>query len=108
MEEAIMTAKEQFDLALPHPGEILREDFLIPMNLSVYALAKAIGVTRPRINEIVHGKRAITPETALRLARYFGISAELWLNLQMKYDLDMAKERLEQDIEVIAPHKSAA
>lgn len=103
-----MSAQHQHDLALPHPGEILREDFLIPMHLSVYALAKAIGVTRSRINEIVHGERAITSETALRLARYFGTSAELWMNLQMKYDLDIARERIDADIRVIAPFQSAA
>jgi len=103
-----MSTKQQHDLALPHPGEILREDFLIPMHLSVYALAKAIGVTRSRINEIVRGERAITPETALRLARYFGTSAELWMNLQMKYDLDVARERINADIRTIAPFQSAA
>lgn len=77
-----------------HPGEILSEEFLIPLKLSQYRLAKDIGVPPRRINEIVHGKRAISADTALRLGRYFGTSAELWLNLQRHYDLRIAKEKL--------------
>ena len=72
-----------------HPGEILRDDFLIPLNISQYRLAKDISVPARRINEIVHGKRAITADTALRLARYFGSSGRLWLNLQARYDLEI-------------------
>lgn len=89
-----------------HPGEILLEEFLEPMNISQYRLAKDIGVPPRRINEIVHGKRAITPDTALRLSRYFGLSERFWLNLQSRYDLESAKdqlgERLEQEVLVLA------
>jgi len=75
-----------------HPGEILREDFLRPMGISVYALANAIKVPRSRVNDIVLGRRAITADTALRLARYFGSSPEFWINLQAHYDLAVVKE----------------
>lgn len=77
-----------------HPGEILMEEFLKPMNLSQYRLAKDIMVPARRINEIVHGKRAISPDTALRLSKYFGLSDRYWLNLQALYDLEIEKERL--------------
>jgi addiction module HigA family antidote len=77
-----------------HPGEILSEEFLTPMQLSQYRLAKDISVPPRRINEIVHGKRAITADTALRLARYFGTSEHFWMNLQARYDLEVEKERL--------------
>ncbi len=77
-----------------HPGEILQEDFLIPLEISQYRLAKDISVPARRINEIVHGKRAISADTALRLARYFGSSERLWLNLQARYDLELEKDRL--------------
>jgi addiction module HigA family antidote len=77
-----------------HPGEILFEEFLKPLHLSQYRLAKEIGVPPRRINEIVQGKRAITPDTALRLSRYFGLSERFWLNLQSRYDLEVAKDRL--------------
>ncbi|MDY6867962.1 MAG: HigA family addiction module antitoxin, partial [Chloroflexota bacterium] len=81
-------------LAPIHPGEILLEEFLKPMNLSQYRLAKDISVSARRINEIVHGKRSISPDTALRLSRYFGMSERFWLNLQTRYDLEMEKDRL--------------
>ena len=77
-----------------HPGEILHHDFLTPLKISQYRLAKDISVPARRINEIVHGKRAITADTALRLARYFGSSERLWLNLQARYDLELQKDRL--------------
>ncbi|MDP6273401.1 MAG: HigA family addiction module antitoxin [Dehalococcoidia bacterium] len=77
-----------------HPGEILLEEFLKPFGISQYRLAKDIGVSPRRINEIVHGKRAITADTALRMARYFGTSERFWLNLQTRYDLETEKERL--------------
>ena len=77
-----------------HPGEILLEEFLEPMELSQYRLAKDISVPARRINEIVHGKRAITADTALRLARYFGTSERFWLNLQIRHDLEVEKEKL--------------
>ena len=82
-----------------HPGEILLEEFLQPMHLSQYRLAKDIGVPARRINEIVHGKRAISADTALRLSRYFGLSERFWLNLQSRYELEMAKDRLGERLE---------
>ena len=87
-----------------HPGEILREDFLGPMAISVYMLAKAIKVPRSRVNDIALGRRAITTDTALRLARYFGTTPEFWINLQARHDLDVAKGALGRRIErEIAP-----
>ena len=77
-----------------HPGEILNEEFLQPMGISQYRLAKEISVSPRRINQIVQGKRAITPDTALRLSRYFGMSERFWLNLQTRYDLEVTKDRL--------------
>jgi addiction module HigA family antidote len=74
-----------------HPGEILREEYLAPLGLSANALARALGVTAARINDVVHGRRGITGDTALRLARYFGTDAQSWLNLQAAYDLRMAE-----------------
>ena len=81
-------------LPVIHPGEILLEEFLNPLGISQYQLAKAISVPPRRINEIVHGQRSITADTALRLARYFGTSERFWLNLQSRYDLEVEKERL--------------
>ena len=85
-----------------HPGEILRDEFLIPLGMSVYALANAIKAPRSRVNDIVLGRRAITTETALRLGRYFGMSPQFWLNLQARYDLDVAdrsvKRKIEQEV----------
>ena len=81
------------------PGEILEEDFLKPMSLSQYRLAKDIGVPARRINEIVNGERAISADTALRLGRYFKMSAQFWLNLQSHYDLEVEGERLGRRLE---------
>ena len=81
-------------LAPVHPGEVLLEEFLLPMEVSQYRLAKDISVSPRRINEIVHGKRSITADTALRLARYFGTSDRFWLNLQTGNDLEVEKDRL--------------
>lgn len=78
-----------------HPGEILLEEFLNPMGISQYRLAKDINVPARRINEIVLGKRSITADTALRLSEYFGMSEKFWLNLQMKYNLENEKDRLQ-------------
>ena len=86
-------------LAPIHPGEILLEEFLVPMELSQYCLAKDISVPPRRINEIVHGLRSITADTALRLARYFGTSERFWLNLQTGYDLEIEKDRLGDRLE---------
>lgn len=89
-----------------HPGEILLEEFLEPMGLSQYRLAKGLSVPPRRINEIVHGKRRITADTALRLARFFGTSESLWLNLQSRYDLEVERDRLgptlAEQVEVLA------
>jgi len=81
-------------LAPIHPGEILLEEFLNPMGISQYRLAKDINVPARRINEIVHGQRGISPDTALRLARYFGLSERFWINLQARYNLEVEKDRL--------------
>ena len=81
-------------LAPIHPGEILMEEFLKPMELSQYRLAKDINVPARRINEIIQGKRSITPDTALRLSKYFGLSERFWINLQARYDLETEKDRL--------------
>ena len=89
-----------------HPGEILMEEFLKPLGLSQYRVAKGIGVSPRRINEIVHGKRAVTADTALRLSRFFGLSDRFWLNLQMRFELELEKDRLgsllESQVEIFA------
>lgn len=77
-----------------HPGEVLNEEFLRPLGVSQYRIAKDISVPARRINEIVHGLRGISADTALRLARYFGTSEEFWMNLQARYDLEVEKDRL--------------
>ncbi len=79
-----------------HPGEILLEEFLHPMEISQYRLAKDINVPPRRVNEIVLGKRSITADTALRLSEYFGLSEKFWLNLQMKYNLEITKDKLKE------------
>jgi len=86
-------------LAPVHPGEILQKEFLAPIGLSQNKLAIALRVPARRVNEIVLGKRGITADTALRLARYFGMSAQFWLGLQMDYELDVAEDALESRIE---------
>jgi addiction module HigA family antidote len=84
---------------LDHPGEVLLEEFMVPMGLSQNRIAREIGVPPRRINEIVHGKRAITADTALRLARYFGMSEAFWMGLQADYDLEEARNRLGKRLE---------
>jgi addiction module HigA family antidote len=92
-----------------HPGEILLTEFLEPMGVSQYRLAKDIGVTPRRINEIVHGRRAITADTALRLGRFFTMEAQFWLNLQTQYDMELALEALEDRLDKeVHPFSSAA
>lgn len=86
-------------LAPIHPGEILFEEFLKPLGISQYRLAKDINVPARRINEIVHGNRSISADTALRLSRYFNLSERFWLNLQARYDLEMEKDKLDDRIE---------
>ncbi|MDP3063327.1 MAG: HigA family addiction module antitoxin [Chloroflexota bacterium] len=89
-----------------HPGEVLLKEFLEPLGISQYRLAKEIGVPPRRINEIVHGKRAVSADTALRLSRYFATSDRFWLNLQAQYDLEVEKDRLgdrlARDVQVLA------
>jgi len=89
-----------------HPGEVLHEEFLKPLGVSQYRLAKEISVSPRRVNEIVHGSRAITADTALRLARYFGTTDRFWLNLQARYDLEVERDRLgsrlEREVSVLA------
>ena len=86
------------DFSPIHPGEILLEDFLKPMQLSQYAVAQGISVPPRRINEIVHGKRGITADTALRLGRFFTMEAQFWMNLQSRYDLEVAREALSEQL----------
>ena len=98
-----MAAKK---MAPVHPGEVLMEEFLEPMGISQYRLSKDIGVPPRRINEIVHGKRSISADTALRLARYFGMTETFWSNLQAHYDLELQRDllgdRLEKEVSVYA------
>ena len=103
-EEIFMTVR---DFAPIHPGEILLEDFIKPMNISQYYIAKSIGVPPRRINEIVHGKRGITEDTALRLGRFFNMEAQFWMNLQTRYNLETTREllsdRLNQEVQIHLP-----
>lgn len=97
------------DLPPVHPGEILLEDFLKPLDITRYRLAKSIGVPQSRIDEICAGKRAITADTSLRLARFFGTDAQSWMNLQAEYDLESAKITLTERIErEVKPFRDAA
>lgn len=91
-----MTDKNK--IAPVHPGEILLDEFILPMGISQYRLAKDITVPPRRINEIILGKRAITADTALRLSLYFGLSEKFWLNLQIKYNLEVAKDKLKDKL----------
>lgn len=91
-----------------HPGQILKNQFLVPLGLSQNALAGAIGVDVPRVNQIVKGRRAITPDTALRLGRYLGTGPEFWLNLQQEHDLRVARRALAVEIDGITPMAGAA
>ncbi len=95
-------------MAPVHPGEILLEEFLGPLEVSQYQLAKAVGVPARRINEIVHGQRRISADTALRLARYFGTSERFWMNLQARYDLEVEKDRLGAALDDIQPLSAAS
>jgi antitoxin HigA-1 len=93
-----------------HPGEVLLEDFMKPLGLSQYRLAHDIGVTPIRISQIVNGQRAVSVDTAMRLARYFGTSAEVWLRLQVRYELEVAekemRERINREVKVLTPNLS--
>jgi addiction module HigA family antidote len=90
-----------------HPGEMLREEFLKPMGLTPYAVAKACGVPRTRIERIVREELGISADTALRLAKFFGTSAGFWLNLQSRYDLETAKGMIGKELDAIRPMKAA-
>ena len=91
-----------------HPGEVLREEFLVPLEMSAHALALALKVPAPRINDIVRERRAISPDTALRLARYFGTTAEFWMNLQTAYELRRARQHGAGAIErEVSPREAA-
>lgn len=87
-----------------HPGEVLLEEFLKPMGISQNKIAREIGVPPRRINEIVHGKRAITADTALRLSKYFGVSESFWMGLQAGYDLEEARKELGRKLDRVRPH----
>ncbi len=89
-----------------HPGEILDEEFLKPMGITKYALAKAIGVDATRIHSIVRGTRSITAETALLLSRFFGNSAEFWMNLQARYDRERAEDEMSERLDAIVPYSN--
>lgn len=91
-----------------HPGEMLLEEFLIPMKLTQQELANAIQVPYQRVNEIVHGRRGITPNTALRLAKFFGTSADFWMNLQLRWDLFHARQEETGVLEAIHPYTTVA
>lgn len=97
------TDRPSAKLAAIHPGEVLAEEFLRPLNISQYRLAKAIGVDARRIHAIVHGERSITAETALLLSRYFGNSPEFWTGLQTQYELEVASDRLFDRLAAIQP-----
>ena len=95
------------DIPMPHPGVVLREEFLDPMGLSVYALAKAICVTRSRINDICNGRQGVTAAIALRLGRFFNVDPQWFMNMQSKYDLHVEAERLEAELAAIQPRSAA-
>lgn len=89
-----------------HPGEILNEEFLLPLNITQYRLAKEIGVDARRIHSIVRGERSITAETALLLSRFFGNSAQFWIGLQSQYDLEVTQDRLSQRLDMVTAHSA--
>jgi addiction module HigA family antidote len=90
-----------------HPGEILREEFLVPLGMSAYALATHLRVPRTRIERLVREETAVTADTALRLARYFGTTPDFWLGIQAQFDVETARQELDKDIAAIRPRKSA-
>lgn len=99
------TSRSRKAFAPVHPGEVILHDYLQPLDMSQYALAKALGITAARLSEIVRGKRAISPDTALRLARYFGTSAEFWIGMQGQFDLEVARdERAALIAKEVVPH----
>jgi addiction module HigA family antidote len=101
-----MTTMTTDPLAPVHPGEILREEFLSPLNLTPYALAKACHVPRTRIERLVNERAPVTPDTALRLGRYFGTTPDFWLSVQSRYDIETARRSSGEDIEAIKPRET--
>jgi len=95
-------------IELSTPGEVLKEEFLDPMGISPYALAKGIFVDPPRIAAIIQGKRKITADTAMRFSRFFGTTPEFWLNMQSRYDLEVIKEKKETELSKISQHHKAS
>lgn len=108
MRKPAKRVRKQEALHNVHPGEVLREEFLLPLDVSAYGLAKAIGVSQTRVSEILHGKRSISAETALRFARFFGTHPKFWLGLQEDYDLEEQQRALATKLEAITPWKNAA
>jgi addiction module HigA family antidote len=105
VEKMAAATRRKRDIPPVHPGEILRTEFLEPLELSINALSRSIKVPRTRLNDIVRGRRGITADTAMRLARYFGVSAQFWMNLQSHYELEVAEETLGKRLgREIRPH----
>lgn len=106
----MLEKEENLNKRLPpiHPGEILSEEFLVPARITQYRLAKAIDVDPRRIHAIVHGRRAITAETALLLSRFFGNSAKFWMGLQNQYDLEKEEDRLSERLDLVIPYTAPA
>ncbi|MDE0176423.1 MAG: HigA family addiction module antitoxin [Defluviicoccus sp.] len=100
------TARARTKLPPIHPGQILNDDFLVPMGVTQYRLARAIGVDPRRVHAIVHGERSITAETALYFSRFFGNSAEFWMGLQSQYDLERERDRLEDRLEKVSVYSA--
>ena len=103
-----MSKKTQTRIPNVHPGDVLLEDFLKPMEISQYRLAKEIGVSESTVSDVVNGRRGVTADIALRLARYFAVSAQFWLNLQEMYDIEEVERKIGKEIEKIRPHQVAA
>jgi antitoxin HigA-1 len=102
-----MMAMTTDPLAPVHPGEILREEFLVPLGITPYALAAACHVPRTRFERLVGERASVSPDTALRLARYFGTTPEFWLGIQAQYDIEIARQMSREDIEAIRPREMA-
>ena len=99
-------ARERLDPV--HPGEVLREDYLVPLSMTAYQLAKGLAMSPTAVGQILSGKRSVTPVTALRLSRFFGTSADFWMNLQTGYDLEVEERQREDDLAKIVPYRKVA
>ena len=102
-----MTEKELDRLPNVHPGEVLQEEFLKPLGISAYRLAQDVRVPQTRISEIIHGKRRITADTAIRLSKYFGTSAKFWIGLQTDFDVEKSRQEIDSDIDLIPSFQSS-